>query len=94
MTRKHMLGGDNVTVILNGTQEDGLSYDIIIHPPAPIRLRVSNSFELKVAYNTSYNVSVVPSFCGEKGAAEIFNLHFGKFAYSDSCSLIILSAQI
>ena len=76
----HMLGGDNVTVILNGTQEDGLSYNIVTHPPAPIRLQAFTSFELKVAYNTLYNVSIVPSYCGEKGAAEIFNLYFGKFA--------------
>lgn len=81
---------DDVMVILKGTQLDGLSYSIMVHPPARniTRLQESTSFELSLSYNTTYNVSVVPSFCDERGAPTVFNLYFGELANIDSCSPI------
>ena len=74
------LGNDDVTVILEWTPVRGLTYNVTILPPVPARLIGSASAEITVAYNTLYNVSVVPSFCEELGTATLFNLNFGKFA--------------
>ena len=64
-----MLGVNDVKVIFEGTQADGSSHNIISHPPAPYRFRENSrsSFELRLDYNIMYNVSIVPSFCNEKG---------------------------
>ena len=80
-TDPDVLGVNDITVTFKGTQVDGLSYDIISHPPVTYRFRESSrtSFELRLDFNTLYNVSIVPSFCDEKGEAVIFNLYFGEF---------------
>ena len=50
-------GADNVTVLVEWTQED-VSYNITIVPIVPIIVIGSNSVQLIIAYNVEYNLSL------------------------------------
>ena len=80
MTRRDVLGKNDVSVILEWTPEiSGLTYNINVLPSALVRFRRSTSVDITAAYNTLYNVSVVPSLCGEYGTTTSFKLNFGEF---------------
>ena len=71
-------GADNVTVSVNWAQQVGVTYTARISPLAPISSTGSNSRQLKLSYNTAYNLSVVAvTPCGTTMVAFI-GLHYGE----------------
>ena len=72
------LSSDSVTVNLDWTEEDGVSYNVSVTPPLMIRQVCSTCFELTVPYNIVYNVSVLSTLCGRNTAATVVELIYSK----------------
>ena len=73
------LSSDSVTVNLDWTEEDGVSYNVSVTPaPLMIRQVCSNCVELTVPYNIVYNVSVLSTLCGRNTAATVVELIYSK----------------
>ena len=72
-------GTENVTILFEWTQEEGLLYNITVVsiPLVPLRFTDSNTVLLTVSYNILYNVSVIASGCGQTTTNDI-HLHYGK----------------
>ena len=72
------LSSDSVTVNLDWTEEDGVSYNVSVTPPLMIKQVCSTCVELTVAYNIVYNVSVLSTLCGRNTAATVVELIYSK----------------
>ena len=56
---------NNATIILEWIQEIGVSYNVDVNPnPQESKLN-GNTSQLTVLYNTTYNVTVVATLCGQ-----------------------------
>ena len=69
---------DSVTVNLDWTEEDGVSYNVSVTPPLMIRKVCSTCVELTVPYNIVYNVSVLSTLSGCNTAATVVELIYSK----------------
>ena len=72
-------GTHNITVFLEWTQEDGVSYNVSSLPQVALKFTRNTSVQLTVSYNIQYNVNIVAfeSFCGQKSATTAVELKFG-----------------
>ena len=69
---------DNVTVILEWTPENGMSYNVSVVPQVAVRFTGDRSVQLTASYNTVYNVSVVATLCGRNNATTATGLSYGE----------------
>ena len=81
-----LFGIDNITVSFEWTQGDGFSYSVTAIPSASVRFRGSTGAAVAVNYNTVYNISFIPSLCGQYGTPTSFSINFGEFANTDISS--------
>ena len=74
-------GADNVTVTVEWTQEEGVTYQIIIVPQIPIISTgdLGSSIQLILPYNTNYNLSVKSALPCQHQAQSHVLLFYGKF---------------
>ena len=74
------LSSDSVTVNLDWTEEDEVSYNVSVTPaPLMIRQVCSTCVELTVPYNIVYNVSVLSTLCGRNTTATVVELIYGMY---------------
>lgn len=73
--------GNGVIVTLEWTQENPLySYNVSVIPPAEITFTGKARAQMKVSYNTSYNVSVMASSpCGRSDATNFTELYYSEY---------------
>ena len=73
-------GADNVTVTVEWTQQEGVTYQIIIVPQIPIKFTGESSIQLILPYNINYNLSVESALPGNRYEAQSHVLLFyGEF---------------
>ena len=51
-------GADNITVTVEWTQQEGVTYHIIVVPEIPMNFTGESSIQLILQYNINYNLSV------------------------------------
>ena len=73
-------GADNVTVIVEWTEEEGVSYNITINPSVPKTFTGSTSVQLIVSYNTEYNVTLEAVAVCHSVATNHTRLFYGEFS--------------
>ena len=77
---------DNVLVMLEWAPVDGVSYNITAIPPAAIlAFNRSTIVQLRLHYNTQYNISILASLCGQSLTVNQY-LKFGESI--QSCAYI------
>ena len=64
MNITEQLGLDRVTVNLEWTHKNGVSYNVSVNPQVAVNYAGRNRAQLFVLYDTEYNVSVIASLCG------------------------------
>ena len=70
---------ENVTVTLEWAKEASVSYNVSIIPHcANIEFLDSTVFQVVVAYNVMYNVSIVSTLCGRHTAIKFNKLCYGE----------------
>ena len=79
-TRCKETGPRNVTLILDWTSENSVSYNVSVVPQVLISFTASLSVQLTVLYNVLYNVSVVSTLCGQNSATTSIGLKYGEHA--------------
>lgn len=75
-------GVDSISVTLNWTQENDLSYDLTTAPYTTVHsmfLYNNTVIELVALYNTIYNVTITTSFCGLNNATSVIQLYYGEY---------------
>ena len=68
---------DCVAVSLQWAEENGVLYYADVTPQVPMLIG-NTSIQLIVQYNTQYNVSILPSLCGQNNTATVIELKFSK----------------
>ena len=58
------LGIDYVTVTLEWTPVENMTYSVSISPPADVLFARNTSWNLTLSYNTSYSVNIHATYCG------------------------------
>ena len=71
---------NNISIIVEWTEEEGVSYNITIIPMVPITFTESTSVELIVSYNTEYNVSLEAVAVCRSVAPSHIRLFYGEFS--------------
>lgn len=77
-------GVDSISVTLNWTQENDLSYDLTIAPYTTVHsmfLYNNAVIELVALYNNVYNVTITTSFCGLNNATSVIQLYYGEYQW-------------
>ena len=77
INRKEQFEKDGVTVTLEWTQEN--SYNFSVFPSLPIIFSGDANVQLKVPYNTVYNISLLvipPNPCGQNDT--FFEVYYGR----------------
>ena len=69
---------DTITVVLEWTPLDKVSYSITLVPDATTQGVVNGTIQLSLAYNRLYNFSIVATLCGRASAPTIIRLKYGK----------------
>ena len=72
-------GADNVTVTVEWTQVEGVTYQIIIVPQTLITSIGESSIQLILLYNTNYNLSVESTLPCQHQAQSHVLLFYGEF---------------
>ena len=67
----------DISVILEWTRTNGVSYSIRVDPEVAVNYTGRNSAQITVSYDTKYNISVVASLCGIT-IANFTIIHRGK----------------
>ena len=67
-----------VSVTLEWTAKNGVSYVVSVNPETTISYTGKRSTQLIVLYNTKYNVSVVASLCGINQEVYSTIIEYGK----------------
>ena len=70
---------DNIMVTVEWTQEEGVTYQIIIIPEIPITFTGESSIQLILPYNTNYNLSVEATLPCQHQAHSHVQLFYGEF---------------
>ena len=71
---------NNVSVIVEWTEEEGVSYNITINPSVPKTFTRSASVQL-ISYNTEYNVSLeAVAVCQSVAPSHCIQLFHGEFS--------------
>ena len=85
---------DNITVIVEWTQQVAATYTVSVIPLALINFTGSTSRQLTISYNTEYNFSVeatVTAPCRVTATAFII-LHYGEMYHIKYLSLLTMSS--
>ena len=69
---------DSIAVIIEWTQQEGVSYNITIVPTAPMVYTGSTSVQVIVSYNTEYNVSLEASAVCQSIVSSNISLFYGE----------------
>lgn len=80
MTIHEQYGAGNVTVLLEWTQKERVSYNLTIISPnqdRPVRQLGNNRAQLILSYNKVYRVMLVANLCG-RSSSNKFDLHYGE----------------
>lgn len=80
MVQEHY-GTENITVLLDWTEELHVLYNITVTAPdleRLVRLVESSSAQLTLSYNTVYSVRFVATLCGQNSTNN-FKLQYGKY---------------
>ena len=79
MNRTEVFEEDNVTIFLEWAAENatGVIYNVSIIPRVPIIKLSDTSIELRVAYNTAYNLSIFATLCGRNSANTVLKIYSG-----------------
>ena len=93
ITRAETVEEDAVTIFLGWMAEDGFTYNVSITPQAPMMFS-GTQVELRVSYNTSYNVTVLSTLCGQSSANTTFKIYYGESVIKFNITLSILLAVI
>ena len=78
MVTSEEFGADNVTVTVEWTQEEGVTYQIIIVPQIPINFTGESSIQLILPYNANYNLSVKSALPCQHQAQGHVQLFYGE----------------
>ena len=70
---------DNVTVTVEWTQQQGVTYIVKVSPFVPkTNLTESARYQLTIPYNSTYNLSVVAATPCRSNATAFITLHYGE----------------
>ena len=69
---------DGVSVVVEWTQQEGVSYNVTIIPMVPMIYTGSTSVRLTVSYNTEYSVSLEASTICQSIVSSNIILFYGK----------------
>lgn len=71
---------DNVTVVLELTQEQGVIYSIAVVPTplVPVRFTENGGTQVTVSYNTFYTISVVNQCQQVTTTSRMINIYYGE----------------
>ena len=72
-------GADNITVTVKWTQEEGVTYQIIVVPQIPINFTGESSIQLILLYNINYNLRVETALPCQRQAHSHVQLFYGEF---------------
>ena len=75
----YYFGKTNVTVTLEWTWENGITYNFSIHPTLELEYARprENILLLTIPYNISYHINIVASLCGQYSTTTVV-LNYGK----------------
>ena len=69
---------DSIAVIIEWTQQEGVSYNITIVPTVPMVYTGSTSVQVIASYNTEYSVSLEASAVCQSIVSSNITLFYGK----------------
>ena len=79
---------NNVTVMLEWAEEEGMTYNVNIIPQVPITYTGNTSIQLTLSYNTTHNVSVRATLpCGHEAHIHL-QLFYGEFNTQENLGVI------
>ena len=71
-------GAENITVVHEWTEQEHVSYNIIVDPSAPVISISRSSARITLTYNIAYRVIFTAThMCGQV-STNVSNLHYGE----------------
>ena len=80
VNKTEKFGNSNITVCLEWSKEDGVSYNFTIFPRDLVVVNTITSMGVcfMAPYNIHLNVSIITSSCGTHALRNMFEIHYGK----------------
>ena len=78
LDRTHMFENGGIMVFLEWMAQKDVTYNISVTPKVPTTQISGTSAELRVAYNTSYNVIISATLCGQNSTYTGLEIYFGE----------------
>ena len=66
---------------------DGVFFNVSTVPHTSIAFNSSTAVQLTLLYSTLYNISVVPTLCGQTGTITSIQLEYGECILSSNCDM-------
>ena len=84
ITHTEQFGMENITVILDWSQEMDVSYSVIVDPEVPVTFIERARVQLLLSYNIQYNASVMATRCPHLTNTVFVELSYGEYLYAEA----------